>query len=337
MAGELTVSPALSVVRTPTLAIPVQIQSTGSAAAERFVEFFIATIRNANTRRAYHRAVMRFFDWCDQVGLKTLAALRPLHVATYIEGLGQSHERASVKLHLAALRRLLDWLVTGGFLETNPATSVKGPSLSMKRGKTPVLAADEVRHLLDSIPLTRINKSGEVEPDAAGLRDRALIALMTFTFARVGAALALKVEDVTRRQHRLWVRLMEKGGKVHDVPCHHTLDGYLTEYLAITNLTGLPKAPLFPTIDRRTKTLSSTPLADGNARVMINRRAKAAGIAARINNHTFRASGITAYLENGGVLEKAAVMAAHASTRTTQLYDRRDDQLTLDEFEKIQI
>ena len=70
---------------------------------------------------------------------------------------------------------------------------------------------------------------------------------------------------------------------------------------------------------------------------MINRRARAAGITARISNHSFRASGITNYLENGGVLEKAAAMAAHASTRTTQLYDRRNDQPTLDEFEKIQI
>ena len=253
-------------------------------------------------------------------------------------GLDPDSGKITTLVYLAALRRLFDWLFTGGFLDTNPATSVKGPALVMARGKTPVLAAEEVRKLLDSIPLTRtLAGSGSTSPDVVGLRDRALIALMTFTFARIGAALALKVEDVSRRNHRLWVRLLEKGGKVHDVPCHHTLDGYLTDYLVVTGLESSPKRSLFPTIDRRTKTLSNTPLADGNARVMINRRAKAAGITARINNHSFRASGITAYLENGGVLEKAAVMAAHASTRTTQLYDRRDDKLTLDEFEKIQI
>ena len=160
---------------------------------------------------------------------------------------------------------------------------------------------------------------------------------MTFTFARVGAALALRVENVERRNHRLWIRLLEKGGKVHDVPCHHTLDQYLSDYIEVTGLADLPKAPLFPTIDRYSKTLSNTPLTDGNARDMITRRARAAGITASISNHTFRASGITNYLENGGVLEKAANMAAHASTRTTQLYDRRNDQPTLDEFEKIQI
>jgi len=228
-------------------------------------------------------------------------------------------------------------MVTGGFLPINPATSVKGPALQVRRGKTNVLTATEMRALLDSIPLNRINRSGQVEPDPAGVRDRALIALMTFTFARIGAALALKVGDIERRNHRLWVRLLEKGGKVHDVPCHHLLDDYLSEYLEVTGQGGRPTAPLFPTIDRQTKELSDRPLADGNARAMVNRRARAAGITAKISNHSFRASGITNYLENGGVLEKAAVMAAHASTRTTQLYDRRDDRPNLDEFEKIQI
>ncbi len=330
--------PALPTIHGKNFVVPDQIASAGSATTERFVEFFIATIRNKNTRRAYHRASLQFFAWCDRAGLAELGGLRPLHLATYIEGLSQTHERATVKLHLAALRRLLDWMVTGGFLDTNPATSVKGPALVMARGKTPVLAAEEVRKLLDSIPLARTPaSSGSILPDVAGLRDRALIALMTFTFARIGAALALKVEDVTRRNHRLWVRLMEKGGKVHDVPCHHILDAYLTDYIEQTGLDRRPTNPLFPSVDRKTKGLSSIPLADGNARVMINRRAKAAGINGRINNHTFRASGITAYLENGGVLEKAAAMAAHASTRTTQLYDRRDDRLTLDEFERIRI
>ena len=329
--------PALPVPGAAAFSVPVQISSAGGAATERFVEFFIATIRNPNTRRAYHQAAMMLFRWCARAGLTELGALRPLHVATYVEDLTRRHERATVKLHLAAIRRLFDWLVTGGIMPANPATSVKGPSLSMTRGKTAVLTAAELRQLLDSIPQTRSDKHGQVEPDPAGARDRALIALMTFTFARIGAALALKVGDVERRSHRLWIRLLEKGGKVHDVPCHHTLDAYLTEYLELTGLDRRPAAPLFPTLDRRTRSLSERPLTDANARVMVTRRARAAGITARISNHSFRASGITNYLENGGVLEKAAAMAAHASTRTTQLYDRRNDQPTLDEFERIHI
>ena len=327
--------PALSAMAFP---VPSQISKKGDAANERFVEFFIVAIRNQNTRRAYHRAAMQFFAWCEMMAIDELDHLRPLHVATYIEALTQRQERSTVKLHLAAIRRLLDWMVSGGYLTINPATSVKGPTLSMIRGKTNVLSAVEVRHLLDSIPLVRPNKdTGDDNPDPAGLRDRALIALMTFTFARIGAALALNVGNVERRNGRLWIRLLEKGGRVHVVPCHHTLDAYLTDYLRETQLERHPNSPLFPSIDRTSKVFSFRSLTDGNARSMINRRAKAAGITARICNHSFRASGITNYLENGGVLEKAATMAAHASTRTTQLYDRRNDQPTLDEFERIRI
>ena len=77
------------------------------------------------------------------------------------------------------------------------------------------------------------------------------------------------------------------------------------------------------------------PGADVNAYAMIQRRAKSGGITTRVGNHTFRATGVTAYLKNGGTLERAAQMANHASTRTTQLYDRRAEEVTLDEVERI--
>jgi site-specific recombinase XerD len=83
--------------------------------------------------------------------------------------------------------------------------------------------------------------------------------------------------------------------------------------------------------------LTRTVLPQANAYAMIRRRAAAAGIETKLGNHTFRATGITGYLENGGTLEKAAAMADHASTRTTQLYDRRRDEVSLDEVERIVI
>ncbi|GAA5266685.1 hypothetical protein ACOSOMT5_P3115 [Acidiphilium sp. MT5] len=70
---------------------------------------------------------------------------------------------------------------------------------------------------------------------------------------------------------------------------------------------------------------------------MVRRRAAAAGIKTKVGNHSFRATGITAYLKNGGTLENAATMANHASTRTTQLYDRRRDDISLDEVERIRV
>jgi len=181
--------------------------------------------------------------------------------------------------------------------------------------------------VLDSIDVTTL----------AGLRDRALIGLMVYSFARIGAALAMKLEDVFTQHRRLWVRLREKGGKRHAMPCHHNLDEYLAAYLDGAGLRDDPKGPLFRTIGRGTGQLTRTALPQANAYAMIRRRADAAGIATKIGNHTFRATGITAYLKNGGTLEKAAAMADHASTRTTQLYGRRRDEVSLDEVERIGI
>ena len=137
------------------------------------------------------------------------------------------------------------------------------------------------------------------------------------------------------QNRRLWVRLREKGGKRHEMPCHHTLEEYLHAYLDGVGIAGDAKGPLFRTIGRGTQRLTRTPLPQANAYAMVRRRALAAAIGTRIGNHSFRATGITAYLKNGGTLENAAAMANHASTRTTQLYDRRHDDISLDEVERI--
>jgi integrase len=160
---------------------------------------------------------------------------------------------------------------------------------------------------------------------------------MVYTFARIGAATAMTVGDVYVQNRRLWVSLREKGGQVVDLPCHHTLEDYLHAYLDGTGIARDRDGPLFRTLGRGTGQLTRTPLPQANAYAMVQRRARAAGLKTRIGNHTFRATGITAYLRNGGTLEKAAAIAHHASTRTTQLYDRRHDEVSLDEVERILI
>lgn len=311
-----------------TLALPAIVTAGGERAGLRFLEFFAAGIRNPHTRRAYSQAAAAFLSWCEaEARIPTLAAVQPLHVATWIELQTQEHSAPTAKQRLAALRHLFDWLVTGQVIPTNPAASVRGPRHSAIKGKTPVLDAAEARQLLDSIDVST----------PIGLRDRALIALMVYSFARIGAALAMRVEDVYVQKRRLWVRLNEKGGKRHEMPCHHTLEEYLHAYLDGTGIADDPKGPLFRTVGRGTKQLTRTPLHQANAYAMIQRRADAAGIETRIGNHTFRATGITAYLKNGGTIENAAAMANHASTRTTQLYDRRRDEISLDEVERIRV
>jgi site-specific recombinase XerC len=204
----------------------------------RFLEFFTANIRNPNTRRAYARAAGEFLTWRADVRVPTLAAVAPLHVSTWIELQMQRLAAPSVKQRLAAIRHLFDWLVVGQVVPHNPAASVRGPSHTARTGKTPVLDPSETRQLLDSIDISSV----------AGLRDRALIALMVFSFARIGAALGMRVEDVYKQNRRLWVRLREKGGKQHTVPCHHTLEAYLREYLVGAQLENDAKGPLFRTI-----------------------------------------------------------------------------------------
>ena len=311
----------------PQPSLPALVAASGGRAAPRFLEFFAAAVRNPHTRRAYARAATEFLGWCEGAGAAALADVEPLHVAAWIEGQARRLAAPTVKQQLAAIRHLFDWLVTGQVVAANPASSVRGPSHSAKTGKTPVLDAAEARRLLDGIDTAT----------HAGLRDRALIGLMVYSFARVGAALGMRVEDVYTQNRRLWVRLREKGGKRHEMPCHHNLEEYLSAYLDGAGLREDPKGPLFRTIGRGTGQLTSTPLTQADAHAMVRRRAAAAGIETRAGNHSFRATGITAYLKNGGTLEKAAAMANHASTRTTQLYDRRRDEMTLDEVEKIGI
>jgi site-specific recombinase XerD len=307
--------------------LPALVTLAGEAAQIRFLEFFAANIRNTNTRRAYSRAVVDFLSWCEGRGVASITAVQPLHVAAYVEGLTRARSAPTAKQHLAAIRHLFDWLVIGQILPLNPAASVRGPSHIVRRGKTPVLDPEEARSLIDAIDVTK----------ASGLRDRALIGLMVFSFARIGAALTMKVEDAYVQNRRLWVRLHEKGGKVHEMPCHHALEDYLHAYIDGCGLAADPKGPLFRTIARGRGGLTTTPLPQANAYAMIGRRAVAAGVETKIGNHTFRATGITAYLKNGGTLENAAAMANHASTRTTQLYDRRRDEISLDEVERVRI
>lgn len=321
MTQEMIASPM------PGMVLPALIVSGNERVQRCFLEFFAATIRNPNTRRAYARGCSEFLNWCTDHGVTDLHQVQALHVAGWIEELGQRVAAPTVKQRLAGLRHLFDCMVYNHVVFINPASSVRGPAHSVRRGKTPVLEASEARMLLDSIDVTK----------PVGLRDRALIGLMVYSFARVGAALAMRIEDIYVQNRRVWVRLHEKGGKSHEMPCHHNLEEYLSAYLDTCGLRDDRKGPVFRTIGRHTRQLTDTPLPQSNAFQMVRRRAAAAGIQTPIGNHSFRATGITTYLKNGGTLERAAMMANHASTRTTQLYDRRHDEVTLEEVERVLI
>lgn len=313
--------PALEVRTIPTI-----VRAAGEHAEHRFLEFFTANIRNRNTRLAYLHAVGLFCDWCELHGVKLLS-VAPIVVATYIEAMAAERAPPTVKQHLAAIKTLFDWLVVGQVMQFNPAASVRGPKHVVKRGKTPVLSAIEARTLLDSIDVTGV----------VGLRDRALIGVMVYSFARVGAVVGMRLEDYFLQGRRGWVRLHEKGGKRHEVPCHHNAEAYLEAYLAVAGITDR-RAALFQSVGRsRDRFLTGEPLTRTDVLRMVKRRVRQAGLPDKTCCHTFRATGITAYLENGGTIENAQAIAAHESPRTTKLYDRTGDEITLDEVERIAI
>jgi site-specific recombinase XerD len=312
-----------------TRSVPALVVQAGGDAQKRFIEFFAAQIRNLNTREAYIRAVVDFFDWAEEMEIGGLLDIEPVHVAAWVELKTRSFEPQTVKQQLAAMRHLFDWLVTGHVLHTNPASFVRGPKFSYTKGKTPILTPNEARRLIRSIPTDTVT----------GLRDRALIGIMIYTFARVSAAVQMNVKDVYPKQESLWVRLHEKGGKHHEMPCQHNLKDWLREYIEAAGIGEDKDTPLFRSVDRKTKELSDRRLDRQRAWAMVKRRAQQAGIATPgICNHTFRGTGITAYLENPEAkLEHAQQMAAHSDPKTTRLYDRLNDQVCMDEVERIGI
>ena len=197
-------------------------------------DFFSAHIRKPHTRRAYREAVRQFSAFCAEYGIVDLGQVEPVHVAAFVEAQLQLHAKLTVKLRLAALRMFFDCMVVGQVLRTNPAHAVRGPKHTQRRGKTPVLQADEARTLLDTIDAASL----------PGLPDRALIGLMVYTFARVGAAVSMRVEDFYVQGRRGWVRLHKKGSEEHEMPTHHYLDRYLEEYIAAVGIASDRKGPL---------------------------------------------------------------------------------------------
>jgi site-specific recombinase XerD len=317
----------LAILQAPgfSMGLPTLIADAGAEAAQRTLEFFTARIPNAHTREAYGRAVLRFCAWCDKHGVPLASITSPV-VAAYLQTLLQSLSVASAKLHLSALRHWLDWLTERGVLSVNPAAAVRGPRLVVHEGKTPVLERDEARALFESI-------DGD---DLVSLRDRALIAIMLFGFVRVGAVVKMRVRDFDDAREA-WLVLHEKGGKDRRIPAHHLVRGYVRAYVEAAEFAPRSKAPLFQSAPRHGGVLSGKAMQRGDVLTMVKRRCATAGLPSTICNHSFRATGITIHQENGGRIEDAAQLAGHASTRTTQLYNRKARKLARAEVERVQL
>ena len=311
---------ALSLTRAESFQVPAIVAEVGPEATKRFFEFFTVPIRNKNTRIAYYHAIGEFLDWCGRAGFQSLEDIEPITVAAYIE----QHQGSppTVKQHMAAIRMLFSWLTEKGILAMNPAREVKTQKFSRTEGKTPAPPYQEVQRLLDSTHLV-------------GLRDRALLAVMAYTFARIGAVVSLTPQDYLQVGKRSLIRFREKGGKEKEIPVHHKLEEYLDVYLKAAKLSEQPGSPLFRSTRGRSRELETDGLSRKDAWAMLKRRLRDAGLSTIYSNHSFRAAGITNYLENDGTLEVAQRIAGHADSRTTKLDDRRRQKVLLEDMERI--
>lgn len=305
--------------------IPAIILESGNSARFAYEEFFFARIRNPHTRRAYQHAVHRFLDWCRLLSLP-LSAISPRHVGEYLQRLNGSI--ATRKLHLAALRHFFDELVTRHAVVLNPAASVRGERYQVIEGKTPEIGVGPARTLLASIDPGRL----------VGLRDRAVIGVLIYTAARVGAVASLNRRDFYDTGGQYCLRFLDKGGKSREIPVRHDLQLFLLAYLDAAELNvAEPNAPIFRTALHRTGLLTPRRMSPADIGRMIRRRGQAAGLSPRLSPHSFRVTTITDLLNQGVPLGDVQYLAGHADPRTTRLYDRRQKQVTRNIVERISV
>jgi hypothetical protein len=259
MSTALVVSPSPELLPTPLFA-------PTPTAAKRFIEFLTAQINNHHTRKSYLNATRRFAEWCDTHGLRDLVDVEPFHIAAFFKDLQGKFSPPTVKQHLAALRMLFDWLVTGQVIATNPAHAVRGPKYVVKRGKTPVLASDEARTLLDSLDINTLK----------GLRDRALIGVMVYIFARISA--------VHPGPPRLGTAARERRQGTRGAPAPYA--GTISRRVhAAAGIAGDPDGFLFRTTGRKTGLAGR--MYQQDAYRMIQRQVLKAGLGTRAGNHIF--------------------------------------------------
>ena len=325
MGTELVPLPRGGQIAEAAASVPALIADAGGAARYAWEEFISGELRNAHTRKAYNLAVRRFLDWCQARGTG-LVYITPGMLGAYFDAHPGSHP--TKKQHLAAIRRLLDKLVTRHVIVLNPALSVRTERYQVVEGKTPEITIDQARILLRSIDASH----------PVSLRDRAIIGILIYTAARVGAVMRLKLRDVQHDGSQFVLRFHEKGGKSREIPVRHDLERFLLEYQEAAGLKDQPKdSPLFRTAIGRTKGLTDKPMTGIDGCRMVKRRLKEAGLPLRLSPHSFRVTTITDLLEQGVPLEDVQYLAGHADARTTSLYDRRKKRVSRNIVERISV
>ncbi len=305
--------------------VPDIILAAGGAGRFAWEEFFFGRIRNPHTRKAYHHAVSTFITWCEKRRIE-LSLITPSVVGHYFDE--HPGAIATRKLHLSALRHFFDQLVMRHVVVLNPALSVRGERYQVLEGKTPEITVAQARHLLASIDTENV----------VGLRDRAVISLLIYTAARVGAVAKLRLRHFYHSGDQYLLHFEEKGGKSREIPVRHNLQQYLLSYIEAAGIAGDgPDTPLFRTAVRRQKHLTENPMTANDMCRMVKRRLKESELPTRLSPHSFRVATITDLLLQGVPLEDVQFLVGHSDPRTTRLYDRRQQRVTRNIVERISV
>ncbi len=323
-------SPAIVPGRVSARQAPAMVQAAGKGAEFAWEEFFQAEIANPYTRKNYIHAVGKFLAWSAERDL-ALIHVSPGDVGEYFQDLPVAVP--TKKLHLAALRKFFDRLVNRHVIPINPAATVRAERYAVVEGKTPQIQPRQAEALLKSIQTT-CQVGSETRPHLVGLRDQAILAVLVYTAARVGAVARLTVKNLRDDGTGYTLRFAEKGGKSREIPVRHDLQKIL---LAYVRAAGITDGPLFRTAVRKTKTLTDNPMTGIDICRMMKRRLKAAKLPADFSPHSFRVTTITDLLEHNTALEDVQHLAGHADPRTTRLYDRRGRKVTRNIVERISI
>ena len=306
-------------------ALPAIVARAGGNARFAYEEFFKASIGNAHTRRAYARIVDRFLLWCEQRGLE-LVNITPGLAGEFINTLEGSTPTKNQAL--AALRHFFDAMVTRHAVVLNPFASVRGIRHSVMEGRTAEISIEQARTLLRSIDTAHV----------VGLRDRAVIGVLAYTGARVGAIAKLRLVDYRDLGDQRALRFQEKGGKEREIPVRHDLEAWLRAYIEAAGIEADPKAtPLFRSAERKKRALTDQRFSDHLMRQMLKRRLKDAGLPELFSPHSFRVAVVTDLLKQDVPLEDVQYLAGHSNPKTTQIYDRRRRSVTRNIVERISI
>jgi integrase/recombinase XerD len=273
-------------------------ESTRAKTTETFLELLGARVRNPNTRSAYRVAWRSFLAFCSTRHLE-LQRVKAYHVGSWLDQ--HPGSRSTQRQHLAAVRLLIDSLLMRGVVEYNPAARARPPRLVRESSHTPVFEEAEIVAFLDSISLKSLKD----------IRDKAIFCVLLYSWCRVSALINLSVADYYERGGTRWLRFQEKRGKDHEVPVHSKAKEAVDLWLERSYLASNPTAPLFPSFGKNRETLNARRLDRRSVLKLVEKWAKASGIQKRVCCHSFRATGVTEYMNSGGTIEIAQRIGAY--------------------------